>query len=119
MWQLVSGIFLGWSLGSNDAANVFGTAVASRMVRFWLAAGLCSAFVILGALLEGSAGMATYRQMSPLGLNGAFIASLSAALTVSMMSFLRLPVSTSQAVVGALVMMGWLRGNVQWASLGK
>ncbi|RLB53932.1 MAG: inorganic phosphate transporter [Deltaproteobacteria bacterium] len=119
MWQVASGIFLGWSLGSNDAANVFGTAVASRMVRFWTAAALCSVFVMLGALLEGRHGMETYRQLSPLGLNGAFIASLSAALTVSLMSFWRLPVSTSQAVVGALVLLGVLRQNVDTGSLTK
>lgn len=35
---LSSGIFLGWSLGANDAANVFGAAVGSRMVRFKTAA---------------------------------------------------------------------------------
>ena len=51
MWQVLSGVFLGWSLGSNDASNVFGTAVASRMVKFWTAALLCSFFVILGALV--------------------------------------------------------------------
>jgi len=26
---LTSGLFLGWSLGANDAANVFGTAVGT------------------------------------------------------------------------------------------
>ena len=31
---LLGGLFLGWSLGANDAANVFGTAVGTRMVRF-------------------------------------------------------------------------------------
>ncbi len=35
---LTSGLFLGWSLGANDAANVFGTAVGTRMVRFTTAA---------------------------------------------------------------------------------
>lgn len=35
---LSSGLFLGWSLGANDAANVFGTAVASRMIKFRTAA---------------------------------------------------------------------------------
>ena len=29
---LISGLFLGWSLGANDAANVYGTAVGTRMV---------------------------------------------------------------------------------------
>jgi len=31
---LSSGLFLGWSLGANDAANVFGTAVGSLRVVF-------------------------------------------------------------------------------------
>ena len=74
MWQVLSGVFLGWSLGSNDASNVFGTAVASRMVQFWTAAVLCSVFVILGAMLEGGAGMETYsnllgNQTSPNGVS--------------------------------------------------
>jgi PiT family inorganic phosphate transporter len=44
---LLGGLFLGWSLGANDAANVFGTAVGTRMVRFKTAAVVCSIFVIL------------------------------------------------------------------------
>jgi PiT family inorganic phosphate transporter len=119
MWQLLSGLFLGWSLGSNDAANVFGTAVASRMVRFWTAAVLCALFVLLGALLEGEAGMHTYRELSPMTANTAFVVGLAAALTVTLMSFLALPVSTSQAVVGALVLVGILRSELQYGPLFK
>lgn len=44
---LTSGLFLGWALGANDAANVFGTAVGTRMIRFSTAAAICSVFVIL------------------------------------------------------------------------
>jgi PiT family inorganic phosphate transporter len=45
---LFGGLFLGWSLGANDAANVFGTAVGTRMINFRTAAIVCSIFVILG-----------------------------------------------------------------------
>ena len=51
---LSSGLFLGWSLGANDAANLFGTAVGSRMIKFKTAALIASVFVILGAVLTGS-----------------------------------------------------------------
>ena len=34
MWKIISGIFLGWTLGSNDSANVFGTAVATKIVTY-------------------------------------------------------------------------------------
>ncbi len=45
LFFLSSGLFLGWSLGANDAANVFGTAVGTRMVRFATATLICSVFV--------------------------------------------------------------------------
>ncbi|CAN0300986.1 unnamed protein product, partial [Chrysoparadoxa australica] len=51
---LSSGLFLGWSLGANDAANVFGTAVGTRMVKFGTAAVVCSIFIVLGATLSGA-----------------------------------------------------------------
>ncbi|MBN2725322.1 MAG: anion permease [Deltaproteobacteria bacterium] len=119
MWQLISGVFLGWSLGANDASNVFGTAVASRMVKFWTAAVLCSVFVLLGALLQGTGGMHTYKGLSTYGLNFAFIVSLSAAVTVTIMTIWGLPVSTSQAVVGSMVAMGVLRNSIEWGGLTK
>ncbi len=119
MWQLISGVFLGWSLGANDASNVFGTAVASRMVKFWTAAILCAIFVLLGAMLEGTAGMHTYSKLSSYGVNFAFIISLTAGLTVLLMTIFGLPVSTSQAVVGSMLGVGMLYGNVQWGGLTK
>ena len=50
---LLSGLFLGWSLGANDAANAYGTAVGTRMIRFRTAAIACSVFVIIGAVVSG------------------------------------------------------------------
>ncbi|MFQ5859383.1 MAG: inorganic phosphate transporter [Anaerolineae bacterium] len=101
---LSSGLFLGWSLGANDAANVFGTAVASRMVRFSTAASLCAAFVILGGLVNGPAAMETLGEFGHIDtLASAFAGALAAAVAVAAMTRLGVPVSTSQAVVGALI----------------
>jgi inorganic phosphate transporter, PiT family len=103
---LSSGLFLGWTLGANDAANVFGTAVGSRMIRFSTAAIVCSIFVILGATISGSGAAHTLGKLGEVNaLGGAFIVSLSAGLTVLMMTRFHLPVSTGQAVVGAII--GW------------
>lgn len=106
LFFLTSGLFLGWSLGANDAANVFGTAVGSRMVRFATAASICSLFVVLGAVLGGAGatdGLGALGQVHTLA--GAFTVALAAALTVSWMSRVGLPVSTTQAIVGGIV--GW------------
>ncbi|MBN2492698.1 MAG: anion permease [Planctomycetes bacterium] len=103
---LSSGLFLGWSLGANDAANVFGTAVGSRMVRFGSAAVICGVFVILGAVIAGAGPAHGLGQLGAVNtLAGAFVVALAAALTVYAMTKLGLPVSTTQAVVGAIV--GW------------
>jgi len=110
MLSLLGGIFLGWSLGANDVANVFGSAVSSRMVKFWTAAILASIFVLLGALLEGQAGIETLQGLTDLSLKKAVISSIAAAVTVTIMTILGLPVSTSQAVIGAVLGVGLVKG---------
>ncbi len=103
---LSSGLFLGWSLGANDAANVFGTAVYSRMVRFKTAALLCSIFVVLGAVVSGAGASDTLGKLGSVNaIAGAFTVAFGAALSVYLMVKNRLPVSTSQTIVGAIV--GW------------
>jgi len=103
---LLSGLFLGWSLGANDAANAYGTAVGTRMVRFRTAAILCSAFVILGAVVSGAGASETLGKLGSVNAPaGAFTVALAAALTVTWMTRLGIPVSTSQAIVGSII--GW------------
>src|SRR3989339_389251 len=101
-----SGLFLGWSLGANDAANIFGTAVGSRMIKFSKAALIAGIFVILGAVLQGTG---TTNTLSELGsvdaVGGSFTVSLCSGLIVAIMTRFKLPVSTGQAIVGAI--MGW------------
>jgi len=103
---LGSGLFLGWSLGANDAANVFGTAVGTRMVRFVTAAAVCSIFVILGAVISGAGAADTLGKLGSIdAIAGSFMVALAAAVTVYGMTRSGLPVSTSQAIVGAII--GW------------
>jgi len=103
---LFGGLFLGWSLGANDAANVFGTAVGTRMVRFKTAAIVCSIFVILGAIISGAGTTETLGKLGAINaLPGAFAACVAAGFSVYAMTKFGLPVSTTQAIVGAIV--GW------------
>jgi PiT family inorganic phosphate transporter len=108
--SLLGGVFLGWSLGANDASNVFGSAVASRMLKFWTAAVLASVFVLLGAILQGQAGIETLKGLTQFTLEQAVVSSLAAAATVTIMTILGLPVSTSQAVIGAILGVGIVKG---------
>ncbi len=103
---LSSGLFLGWSLGANDASNIFGTAVSTRMVKFYTAAIVASIFVVIGAVVSGAGTTHTLGKLGAVDMiAGAFMVALAAAVTVFWMTKLSLPVSTSQAIVGAIV--GW------------
>lgn len=103
---LSSGLFLGWSLGANDAANVFGTAVGTRMISFRKAAIYCGIFVILGAVISGAGAARTLGELGSVNaIAGAFVVALAAAVTVYWLTILGYPVSTTQAIVGAII--GW------------
>ncbi|MEN8154489.1 MAG: inorganic phosphate transporter [Acidobacteriota bacterium] len=106
LFFLSSGLFLGWSLGANDAANVFGTAVSTKMIRFKSAAIICAFFVIIGAVISGAGTTETLGKLGSVNaIAGAFTVAFSAGFTVFVMTKMKLPVSTSQSIVGAII--GW------------
>ncbi len=106
LFFLTSGLFLGWSLGANDASNVFGTAVGSKMLSFRKAAVIASVAVILGAVIQGAGASQTLGRLGSINaIGGAFTLSLAAAVTVYSMTKISLPVSSTQAIVGAII--GW------------
>lgn len=103
---LTSGLLLGWSLGANDASNIFGSAVGSRMISFRKAAIIASVFVIIGAVIQGSGASDTLGKLGAVNaVGGSFTVALAAGITVYLMTRFAIPVSTSQAVVGAII--GW------------
>jgi PiT family inorganic phosphate transporter len=113
---LTSGLFLGWALGANHLGNVFGTAVGTRMIRFSTAAAICSVFVVLGAVFGGGGTSETIGKLGPVNtLAGAFMVALAAAMAVWIMTRAALPVSTTHAIVGAIV--GWNVFSETWTDI--
>ena len=119
MLPLTGGLFLGWALGANNASNVFGTAVASRIISFRNACLLCSAAVLLGAVLQGENGIHTLSGLVVQDNTTLLVISIAAAATATFMTILRLPISTSQAVVGAIAGVGLATRNMHWQGLIK
>jgi phosphate/sulfate permease/DNA-binding CsgD family transcriptional regulator len=121
LFFISSGLFLGWTLGANDASNVFGSAVGSRLIKFKQAAIIASIFVILGSIMQGSGGAATLGKLGSVdALGGAFTVALAAGISVFWMTKLKLPVSTSQAIVGAIIGWNFFTGNpTDYTSLTK
>ena len=119
MWTILSGLFLGWSLGANDSANVFGTGVTTGVIRYRTAIWLTAAFLMLGAILEGAKCMEIVGELSQLLPMDAFFCALAAALTMTALTFLRIPASTSQAIIGAVIGAGILSESADFSKLYK
>ncbi len=102
-YKLLGGLYLGWGIGANDSANIFGTAVATNVIRFRTAVILIAVFVILGAVIEGPSLFDEMSFSEAAGNNLALAATLAAAITVTIITYLSIPTSTSQAAVGAFM----------------
>ncbi len=114
MWKLGGGIFLGWGMGGNDFANIFGPSVSTGLVRYRTAVACCSLFLLAGAVIEGPKCMATMGKLGSLTENEAFIAALAAALVMALLTWLALPASASQAIVGAVLGIGAFSGTMEF-----
>ena len=116
---VLSGLFLGWSLGANDAANVFGTAVGTEVIKWGTAVTITAVSVIAGAVHKGQTGIANIDSYA--ALNGittgleAFIVMLAAALTVTGFTILKFPVSTTQSIIGSMIGWGLSRGTADFS----
>ncbi|MEE9613106.1 MAG: inorganic phosphate transporter, partial [Desulfatiglandales bacterium] len=119
MWKVLSGIFVGWTLGSNDSANIFGTGVAAKIIRYRSAIILISIFVIVGAVVEGEKCFATVGKLTNLTPMSAFGAALAAGITMFILTYLALPCSTSQAIIGALLGASMILGAPDFSKFYK
>ncbi len=119
MLPYLGAVFLGWSLGANDSANTFGTAVGTRIVSYRNATLLIALFVTIGAYMQGSGGIETLGKLTPQTDHTAVICLFAAAITVAAMTLLKLPVSTSQAAIGSIVGVGLMQKSLDLSRLTK
>ncbi len=106
---LLSGFYVGWNIGANDAGNCIGTAVGSGLLSYKRAAILVSVFAVLGAILQGGGVMKTVGKgivTTELSVTAVVIALLCSGVFVTVATLLRLPVSTSQVIVGGIAGVG-------------
>ena len=119
MWKVLSGVLLGWSLGANDSANIFGTGYATGLVKYRTAIWLTAVFLMIGAVLEGSKCMEVVGDLSHLTAIEAFYCALAAAITMTALTILAIPASCSQAIIGAVLGAGILSSTADFSKLYK
>jgi PiT family inorganic phosphate transporter len=118
--MLIGGLLLGWGIGANNSADIFGTAVATHSVRYKTAIVLIAVFASLGAIWEGPKVYQNYSFSATITMPLAFVATLGAALTIVVLTYLGMPASASQAAVGGIMGIAvWSSGpaGADWGKL--
>jgi PiT family inorganic phosphate transporter len=121
------GLYMAANIGANDLANAMGTAVGSRALNLKQAVIISIIANVLGASLAGGYVTSTISKgiIDPMFLVevpdklmiGMFVALIVAGLCVHLATFFGLPVSTTHAIVGAVVGFGIISvgaGAVSW-----
>ena len=103
-------VFMGVNIGGNNAAASMGAAYGAKARTKLQAVALIGVFSLLGAVLNGGEVIKTLGVgILPAGtilLEGAVVAVGAAGITIFLANIVRLPISTSQAAVGAIVGIG-------------
>ncbi len=104
-----AGVYVGWNIGANDTANCIGTTVGCGLITFRNAVILVAVFSILGAVLQGEHVMKTIGTgivSTELNNRAILVSMLCSGFFVTLATFFRIPVSTSQAIVGGVIGIG-------------
>lgn len=109
---IASAAYVSFSLGANDVGNAIGPLLNKFPDKGFYLAILGGGAMAVGALTFGQRVTDTVgKNITPLDYSGALAAQLSAAFGVHLFSMLGIPVSTSQAVVGAVIGVGLTKGT--------
>lgn len=129
---LLLGLYMAWNIGANDVANAMGTSVGSKALTLKKAVFLAAILEFCGAFFVGSSVSQTIQggiinlsafQTDPMlfviGMMGSLLAT---GLLLQIASYFGLPVSTTHAIVGAIVGFGLVIGGIdaiQWKEIGR
>ncbi len=116
------GLFVGWTMGANDAGNCMGAAVGSGMLTYKKALYLVGIFAVIGAVVSGEKTIYTVGdslvRLDNIASVDIAITLFSAAIVIAIMTFFAVPISTTQAVLGSIAALGIVLGaTVQWEEL--
>ncbi len=128
---LLLGFYMAWNIGANDVANAMGTSVGSRALTLKKAVLIAAVLEFSGAFFAGSSVSETLQhgiiapaifegnlEIFALGMMGSLFAT-GALLHIA--SYFGLPISTTHAVVGAVIGFGSVVGGVEaihWTQVG-
>ncbi len=131
MGAAVLSTYLACNVGANDVANSMGTSVGSGALTLRRALAIAAVMEVGGAVLLGSQvshslvtdviSPSVFVDRPQVWLLGMMTVLLATALWLNVANLLKLPVSSSHAVVGAIAGFGWSAAGlmtVHWSFVG-
>jgi PiT family inorganic phosphate transporter len=108
---ILSGCYVAYSMGANNAGNAAGPIANLGIIDPTRLLCLGGVSIAAGAITYGKKVTDTVgKSITPLDIPGAFVAQVSSAFGMHLFSILGIPVSTSSAIVGAVVGVGLVKG---------
>lgn len=108
---IFSACYVAYSMGANNAGNAVGPIANLGMIHPTLLLFIGGVAIAVGAITYGKKVADTVgKGITPLDIPGAFVAQISSALGLHLFSILGIPVSTSSAIIGAVVGVGLTKG---------
>lgn len=109
---IISGLFVAFSLGTNNIGNVVGVIDANNALNLELAVVIGAIFITMGSLIFSKRVIMTIgRGITTLDPLRAFVSQFSASVAVIICTYIGVPVSLSQAIVGGIVGVGLTKGR--------
>ncbi|MBS0635109.1 MAG: inorganic phosphate transporter [Verrucomicrobia bacterium] len=119
--SLLFGFYAAWNIGANDVSNAMGTSVGSKALTIRQAVIVAAIFEFCGAVFFGSHVSETLQQgiINPhifannpeILVNGMLASLLACGIWLQLATYFGLPVSTTHAIVGAIVGFGAVVGG--------
>jgi PiT family inorganic phosphate transporter len=126
---VIFGFYMSWGIGANDVANAMGTSVGAGAITVKQAIIIAAVFEFVGAILAGGHVTNTIRKgiIDPSSISGQpellvygmLAALLAAAIWLMVATYKGWPVSTTHAIVGALIGFAMAGIGVDAVNWGK
>ena len=108
---IISACYVAYSMGANNAGNAVGPIANLNIFPPKVLLLIGGVSIAVGAITYGEKVADTVgKGITPLDIPGAFVAQVSSAFGMHLFSMFGIPVSTSSAIVGAVVGVGLVKG---------
>jgi len=108
---ILSGCYVAYSMGANNAGNAVGPIANLGIIHPTVLLAIGGVAIAVGAITYGRRVADTVgKGITPLDIPGAFVAQIASAFGMHLFSIFGIPVSTSSAIVGAVVGVGLVKG---------